>query len=325
MAWDEVLGHDLAKRLFQAHLASGCVPSAYLLSGPEGVGKRRLALEMAKALNCADDGPRPCDRCDSCTQIARRVHPDVHLLVPGGASEQIRIEDIRHLLGRIALRPFRARIQVGLIDGAERLTEEAANSLLKALEEPPQRARFLLITAHLSDCLPTIVSRCQLIRCQPLPLDAVAQVLGERSGCDATRAQALARLSGGRPAHALRLAERWTAYEPLLERMAGADTSAWLTQPLPETRQDLTDLLDLMMRWLRDLAVTAAGGSRWVVHGAYEESLRRQAQRMDLERCVDTAFELVELRESVEQFANPRLIATLAREKWLLLQKANER
>ena len=98
MAWADILGQDVVKRVWQTHLAAGTVSSAYLLIGPEGVGKRRLALEMAKALNCLADEAQPCDACTACRQIARAVHPDVHVIVSSGASDQIKIEDIRQEL-----------------------------------------------------------------------------------------------------------------------------------------------------------------------------------------------------------------------------------
>jgi DNA polymerase-3 subunit delta' len=126
---------------------------------------------MAKALNClapsAQD--RPCDACIPCRHIARHIHPDVHWLSPGGSSDQVKIDAVRQVLGRIALRPFSGRYQAVLLDGAHRLTEEAANSLLKSLEEPPAHTRFVLTTSQLSRCLPTITSRCQLVRFHRLP------------------------------------------------------------------------------------------------------------------------------------------------------------
>ncbi|MBI3331031.1 MAG: DNA polymerase III subunit delta' [Candidatus Omnitrophica bacterium] len=318
MAWTDIIGHEFAKRLLQANLAAGAVAGAYLFAGPGGVGKRRLALEMAKALTCAAPGARPCDACPSCRQVGRGEHPDVHVLLPGGASDQIRIDDIRHLLGRFALQPFSARVQAAVLDGAERLTEEAANSLLKALEEPSARARFFLTTARLSDCLPTIVSRCQLIRCRPLPLETVERVLRERGVAPETAAAA-ARLSGGSVSQALELAGRWPAYRELVARLADRSPSAWLEGALPETRQDVAQFLDGLMDWLRDVALTAAGGARWVRQAAHAEALRRQAAAIDPDRCLEVASELVSLRESVDQFVSPRLVAALAREKWLEL------
>lgn len=321
MSWDEIIGQDVAKRQLQTHLVSGRVPNGYLLAGPDGVGKRRLALEVAKALNCTAEGSTPCDACRTCTQIAKGTHPDVHVLSPAGASEQIRIDVIRHLLGRLALAPFSARFQVAIIEGAERLTEEAANALLKALEEPSIHGRFLLTTARLSDCLPTIVSRCQLIRCRPLPVELITKLVASQQPAVGTSAAAVARLSGGSASQALALAGRWESSQQLHARFASEQPLDWVTQPLPESRQEVAQLLDGMMAWLRDVAVAAATDGA-VAHAAQERAIRRQAQTVDLDCCLQTVVELVALRDSLEQFVSPRLVATVAREKWLTLLNA---
>ncbi|MBI3320925.1 MAG: DNA polymerase III subunit delta' [Candidatus Omnitrophica bacterium] len=320
MGWDDLLGHESAKRLLRAHAESGRMAGAYLLVGPEGVGKRRLAREMAKALNCTAQGPRPCDACAVCRQIDRNSHPDVHGLAPGGASDQIKIDDVRGLLGRIALHPFSAATQVVIIDGAERLTEEAANALLKTLEEPNPHTRFLLTSAHVADCLPTIRSRCQLIRCDALPADAIARiVIGER-GCEPQVAESVARIAGGSASGALALAARWTRHQQIAAQLADDAPSAWAAHPLPETREEVAEFLDDLMQWLRDLAVVDADPAH-LVYAEHAERLRRQARAFDRDRCIETALELVALRDSLEQFVSPRLVAALAREKWLELLK----
>jgi DNA polymerase-3 subunit delta' len=323
MAWADILGQDQAVALLRSHLERGQIANAYLLAGPDGVGKRRIALEAAKALNCAADRERPCDACSSCQRMGRGAHPDLHVLLPGGASDQIKIEDVRQLLGRVALRPFSAAVQAAVIVGAERLTEEAANSLLKVLEEPPAHSRFFLTTARLSDCLPTIISRCQLIRFRPLPEAVIARLLAGTQACPPAAVSAIARRSGGSAAAALKLSERWEAHARTLARLADARASAWLEPPVPESRQEVAELLEDMMAWLRDVAVAAASGdTRAVAHAAQEPAVRAQAVRVDLDRCVATALELVSLRESLDQFVSPRLVGTLAREQWLSLIEA---
>jgi DNA polymerase-3 subunit delta' len=288
-----------------------------------------LALEFAKALNCTASGTPPCDACPACEQMGRGTHPDLHGLGPKGASAQIPIDDVRLLLARLSLRPFSARVQVAILDGAERLTDEAANSLLKLLEEPPASARFVLTTSRPQDCLSTIVSRCQLIRCAPLPQAAVEQLLVHAQGCPPDVARAVAPLAGGSLSAALELAARWGEHEAALARLAEGPALSWLERPLPDTRQEVAGLLERMVGWMRDLAVAAAaspasrrqegqaGDRQLLRHARHMEAIRRQAEGLDVDRCLAAAFALIALRESMDQFVSPRLIAALAREQWL--------
>jgi DNA polymerase-3 subunit delta' len=333
MAWVDILGHEGTKRVLQAHLASDRIASAYLLVGPEGIGKRLLAHEMAKALNCAAPQPwdRPCDRCAACQHIAKQIHPDVHCLSPGGASEQIKIEAVRQVLGRIALRPFSGRYQVVIIDGAHRLTEEAGNSVLKSLEEPTAHTRFILTTSQLSRCLPTVVSRCQLLRCHRLSTDHVERILASQEpSCDGALRSVIARLANGCAQEALALSQRWNTQQQWVERFgqtaptesraSGASRGIdWLEVPLPETRQEVEQFLDSLTAWLRDVAVTSAGQPARTAHQRHAQAIQGHAQRIDLDRCVETVLALIDLRESLAQFVSPRLVAALAREEWLKL------
>ena len=300
MAWSDVIGLELAKRIWQAHLASGQVASAYLPAGIDGIGKRRLAIEMAKTLTCKNAASEPCDACQSCAQIARAVQPDVHVIVPSEGSEAIKIQDMRALLGRIGLHPFSSRFQVAIITEAERLTEEASNSLLKSLEEPSPHTRFILTSGHLGRCLPTILSRCQVIKCSPLTIEQTAALVVKQSGCSDDIARAAARQSQGSVSAALAIAQKWqerSAVWSQLERPA----REWASAQLPERRQEVIELLDAMVDRLRALAVAHAGGPA------------------EVDDYVETAFALIELRDSVEHFVNPKLAANLAREKWLTL------
>jgi len=324
MAWTDIIGHELAKRVFQSQLASGRLSNAYLLVGPDGIGKKRLALEMAKALNCTAEAPqRPCDSCRTCSQTARGTHPDAHLVSPGGASEQVKIDQIRYVIGRVALKPFSAAYQVVVVDGADRMTEEAANSLLKALEEPSAVTTFLLTTSKLTACLPTIVSRCQMMRCQPLPPAVVEQFLAGQ-GIDAAAARSVARLSGGSMSRAADLASRWDAYRQLVDRLSNGRVTTWVEAHGGDTRQDVARLLEGMVAWLRDIVVASTGDSTQLAHPDRTEAIEDLARRTDVDRCLETAAELIRLRESIEQFVNPRLIASLAREHWLSLVTATQ-
>ncbi|MBI4323383.1 MAG: hypothetical protein HY596_03810 [Candidatus Omnitrophica bacterium] len=285
MAWSQIRGQQLAVTMLQADLAKQRVAPAYLFAGDTDAGTLVVALEMARALNCAQPSHGACGECDSCRRITRGVHPDVHQLNPQGAAANIRIEDVRQVLERMSLRPFMARAQVAVINGAECLTEEAGNLLLKSLEEAPASSRFILLTPQPSACLPTVVSRCKVVRFGRLPAGDVAALP---------------------PA--------------MLAQFASEQPAAWLEWPVPTDREAVSQWLAGAIAWLRDVAVVGVGGDTLLTHPETALRLGRQAATLDRERCVETALRLVELSHSLdEQMVSARLIGTLFREHWLLL------
>ncbi len=320
MQWNDILDQNLAIRILQAHRAQNKLGRAYLFVGIDGIGKRSLANVLASALNCTEaDGP--CGVCKSCQQIERDAHPDIHRLAPEGASEQIKIHDVRQLLSRVALRPFYGKMHVVVIERADRFTEEAANSLLKALEEPSEKTMFLLTAIELKRCLPTIVSRCQVLHCRCLQESSLIQILQQQEACVPEQAAAIARMSDGSAAKALTLAKAWKDVQQINSHCR-QDARAWLEQPLPDSRQTVAPWLESMTLWLRDVIVTGVAGELQVKNTEYQETVIEQANQWDRQRCIEAAFKLMELRESLDRYANAKLVASLAREEWLSLLSA---
>ena len=177
MSFDRILSEETAISTLKRALASGKVHHAYLFSGPPGVGKHTAAHELTKALNCAQDGDDACDSCDSCRKIDKAVHPDVFEVTLPQGRKTIPVESIRELERRLRVRPHEGRSKVVVIDPADKMTEAAANALLKTLEEPGPGRYLLLITHRMSSLLPTVRSRCQTVRFNALPENTVADIL----------------------------------------------------------------------------------------------------------------------------------------------------
>ena len=320
MAWTDIRDQAVAVRMLQAHLAQGRLAPAYLFVGPEGVGKRLAAAELAKALNCEQHTDEPCDQCGSCARILRGVHPDLHLLTPQGPSHTIPIDGVRKVLERIALRPYMGRRCVVILDGADRLTEEAANSLLKALEEPPSHTTFVAITSHLSRCLPTIVSRCQIVRFQRLSTEAVEALLPQAASCDPQLARSVSRLAQGSLTNAVKLATDWKAHQTMWTQLGQSDAAGWLAWNMPTDRDTLAQWLRGSIEWLRDVVVASVAEPALVRHQEALPIIHRQAREVDRDRCLESALHCVQLWTSLtEQYVNPRLGATLLREQWCSL------
>jgi DNA polymerase-3 subunit delta' len=189
MSWQGIHGHDHLVQLFRRAIARRRLTSSFLFVGPPGVGKRSFALKLAQALLChrrPEQALDPCGLCPPCIQVTAGTHPDVHLVAKPKDKSFIPLElligDKEHrgregLCHDVAIKPREGGRKIAIIDDADFLNPEGANSLLKTLEEPPPRSLLILISNSPAKQLPTIRSRCQLVRFQPLSADTVADVL----------------------------------------------------------------------------------------------------------------------------------------------------
>ena len=200
-----ILGHERAVERLRRAVAEHHVPSAFLFLGPEGVGKRALADALAARLLCAaPDEDDACGVCPQCTRVLGGTHPDVHIVARDEDRRDIRIEQVRELTRWLTLQPLMATRKVAIIDGAHELNEHGQNALLRTLEEPPPGCHIVLLAPAASLLLPTVRSRCQLLRLDRLAPATVARVLVAR-GLPAERAQLVAELAEGSPGRALLL------------------------------------------------------------------------------------------------------------------------
>jgi len=275
MSLARIRGHAQALAVIRRALEAGRLPHALLLSGPEGVGKRQVALEVAKALNCRAAGAaaEACDACASCRLADRGAHPDILAVAPEG--RWLKIAQIRDVERHATLSPYAGRRKAAILDAAEAMTQEAANAFLKTLEDPPGGAVLFLISAAPTDLLPTIRSRCQEVRFGPVPEAELTDLL-EAGGLDPAEAQRTAELGAAGVGQARRWAERFPRrmQDEVLEKTWACLPSAggaltWAEQLAkmlaPERGQpdrDRTPLVLLLLgTWARRLA-TDGGPAR---------------------------------------------------------------
>lgn len=203
--WDEVLGHQQNKEFLQKLLKPGSRPHALLFYGMGGIGKKMLALHFAKTFLCKSAGKKPCGICESCRLMDIEnnsfAHPDFYLLTAEEAGKDIKIEQVKEMAKQAAFAPVLSEHKVCIIDDAGQMTAEAANSLLKLLEEPPPGWLFILITQQAERLLPTVLSRVVRLRFDAPDSSAVQQILKAKGITQNT--QVLADLAGGSPGRAL--------------------------------------------------------------------------------------------------------------------------
>jgi len=276
MAFRDLIGNEPVKRALQVAAREGRLGHSLLFSGPEGVGKRQFALALAKTINCPnaqrDPLPDSCDACPSCRKFDRGEHMDFSLIRPETAF--LKIEQIRVLREHAYRKPFEARRRIFLIDGAEAMTEQAANALLKTLEEPPVESLLILVTDQPTRLLPTIRSRCQIYHFAPLSTAEIERFLRERFTRPEEEIRLLARLASGRIGKALSI-----------------DLSVYR-----EMRHEILELL----------AVLATGDRVRLIKAA--EYLGRRLDREDFERRLEVLEQvlgdLLRLQSGAEEVVN---------------------
>lgn len=264
MRFRDVRGHDEVLRSLEA--ATETRPaSAWLLVGPPGIGKRRVADALATRLLCeAPSGGDACGACRHCVRAQAGTHPDLLVVTRDEDRRDLRVDQIRALIQWFALRPMMAARKVAIVDGAHDANEAGQNALLKTLEEPPGKGVIILVADAVTRLLPTVRSRCRRVRLQPLPPAVVATVLEER-GIEAGLAARLASRADGSVGRALALAdpaleelrERTVALLAALTRTDAAELSGFAAGL---GRGDTTGGLAVVLSWYRDLLRVAVDG-----------------------------------------------------------------
>jgi DNA polymerase III subunit delta' len=282
----DLVGHERAAARLRRAVSDGRQPGAVLVLGPPGVGKRTLADAFTTLLLC--DAPvdgDACGVCAQCTRLAAGTHPDLRIVARDEDRRDVRIEQVRDLTRWLSLQPLMAGRKVGVIDDAHCLNEHGQNALLKTLEEPPGSAVLVLVATYPSLLLPTVRSRCQLVRLDPLPADAVARVL-EARGVPAERAGLLAPLAEGSPGQALALdgEDERAARERMLEglpRLATLDARAISDLAQGVSRGALDAALAATTAFYRDVLQTALLGDTLPLRNpTTAEAVRTTAARL---------------------------------------------
>ena len=323
----QVVGQSRAVSLLERSLEGGALAHAYLFVGPHQVGKMTLALNLAQALNCEAD-KCPCGECAPCQKIGSAKHVDVQVigLNQNGDSAndkprtEISIDQIREMQHAASLPPFEGKYKVFIIDGAERLSIEAANCLLKTLEEPVGKVVFILLAVDDRLLPATVISRCQRMGLAPLPSGEVEEALVGRWSIEPQMAKLLSRLSHGCLGWALSVAfdssllqQRTEKIEQLVDVIKAdyEERFAYATQlaaQFSQSRDTVQGVLDLWLDWWRDLMLVKVGCGDTVTNVDMSATLDEMSRHYRLEQIRDFIESLQAAKEQLGQNANPRLV-----------------
>jgi len=262
MGFAEIVGHQRILEHLRSALRNGRLHHAYLFLGPDGVGKRTVAMALAKAIHCAENEHDYCGGCVNCARIADGNHPDVRVIAPLADKKEISIQQIRELERELHYRSFTGKRKIAIIDPATLLNTAAQNALLKTLEEPPADSLMILIAANGGGLLPTVRSRCLRLSFAPLSRQEVVVFLESKFGVKSEDAEFLAAMSMGSIGVAANLdkdelVEKRRIWSGMLNSLKTKDYQAAMVaaEAIAANRVEALEFLKWAETWYRDLLV----------------------------------------------------------------------
>jgi len=327
MSFSQILGQERAKSFLAQVMAREKIPHAYLFTGIPGIGKTTTAVALTMALNCKEPvNGDACGHCVSCRQMKSGNFPDFLSIRPQG--QNIKIDQIRDLNRKLRFAPVSGGYRVIVLDQAETMTAEAANSLLKTLEEPPPGNILVLKATEPLDLLPTIVSRCQRVPFQPLPVDDMVYWLVEQKGVDAEMAAVLARVSGGSLGRALKMCkgdffDKRQEWLQRLIRLPGLSGEKALEMALECAQEDrktgskasetwetgLMDMLEVWETWYRDLLlVRVGGGKHLMINVDFSHKLKNIAGKLRVQNLINSILAVDQSQRDLRRMRNTKLV-----------------
>ena len=328
----QITGHEAAVELLDNSLRNDRLSHAYLFVGPAQVGKMTLAINLAQALNCEKDD-KPCGACSSCQRIMNSQHADVQVIDLAAGKTEITIDQIKEagktkistdqikdLEHYASLKPFEGRSRVFIIANSELMSSEAANRLLKTLEEPPPFVHIILLSTSEKAILSTIRSRCQMLELRPIAISAIEKALIEHHGAKTEEAHILARLSSGCMGWAVQASDNADSImhrKELLETLvsiAKADRlekfsySASMASQFSKNRAEVQKLLSIWISWWRDLLLIKGGCREMITNIDQRETLFREEVYYDIMDIRNFIISLSQAGTLLKNNANPRLV-----------------
>jgi len=313
-----LVGHEWAVDMLKKHVVNGTTRHAYLFAGPPGLGRRTLALRFAQALNCQTplDAGIPCGQCRDCKQIEAMQHADLTVVQAESEGGTLKVDQIREARRMLTFKPYQSKYRVAIFLRFQEANDNAANALLKTLEEAPSYAVLILTADNPEQLLPTIVSRCEVLRLRPLPVEGVRWDL-ENSGMETDRANLIAHISGGRPGYARQLLESESLLEKREDRLndlqnliaASRVEKFAYADRLARDKDSMRQAILIWLSYWRDVMLRTAQAETPLVNMDRNVEIEDLAGRLDLSAARGVVSGLEDVLEKMERNVNSRLLA----------------
>ncbi|MGN0153603.1 MAG: DNA polymerase III subunit delta' [Lachnospiraceae bacterium] len=326
--FSDIIGHEDIVKHFKSSIELGKVSHAYILNGEKGSGKKTLAAVVAKTLQCESGSPDPCGTCKSCLQAESGNQPDI-IWINHEKPSVISVDEIRtQIVNDIELKPYSSKYKIYIVPDAQMMNPQAQNALLKTLEEPPEYAVIMLLTNNVDKFLPTILSRCIVLNFKPVEPLHMMEYLVKQIGVDQEKARFCTDFAQGNLGKAVRLAIS-TDYNEikedsvrLLRRIQDMEMDDIIraVRNMGKYKLDVTDYIDIMTMWFRDILLVKISNSPNKIIFKNEFSvMKKQASRVSYEGIEDILEAMDKLKIRLEANVN----FDIAMELMLLTIKEN--
>lgn len=312
-----MIGHQWAINLLKVQVANNASRHAYLFTGPKGVGRRTMAIRLAQALNCgnAPSPGEPCFECRTCTLIERMLHPDLAIVQSEREGKTLKVGQVRELQHEVSLTPYEAHYRVAILLRFEEASTSAANALLKTLEEPPPQVKIVLTAESSERLLPTIVSRCEVLRLRPLAVNDVSLGLSSKMKIPIEQSKLFAHISGGRPGYALRLQnepellDKRNKWLDDLQRMISSNRVERFAyaENLIKDRNTLVEILQVWLSFWRDVLIRSMDASIELTNQDREEEIKQLADNISVYQTRKFVSRLEQSYDLINHNVNTRL------------------
>ncbi|MDO8667822.1 MAG: hypothetical protein Q7K35_01855 [bacterium] len=309
----------LAKSLINKNISG-----SYIFTGPAGLGKATAANFFAQSLVCEakDQLTLPCGKCPACREALKGIHGDIYLIKKEADKKNISIEQVRDFIRSLGLSSFLNSYKIGIIEGAEALSEGAVNALLKTLEEPKAKVVIILTVTDFETLPKTIVSRSQILRFQPVKSDMIYDDLIKNHGAQRSQAKNFSRLSAGRPAIALKFLEEKEYYEnykanvqgfvgllnlDINERFKAIENILGKNARGQEAVKSVGKIIDVWQNLIRDLMLMELNLADLIQHEAFNEELSAVKNKLSMKSLLSLIDALKQAKEYLANNVNPKL------------------
>lgn len=314
MDFRDIIGQERVIENLQRAIKNKNIAHSYLFQGPESIGKKKLAMVFAKTLLCKERGTVPCGKCSSCIKFDTGNHPDFYIEKPDG--KHFKKEQIEKLQRNIRTLPYEGNKKIYILEDIHKMTQEAENSFLKTLEEPPEYAIIIMTVTNSYSLLPTIVSRCQVIELKVTANNEIEKVLIDKYNMSSEKASVIASFSNGLVGKAIRLAES-DEFRELREDIVSKVNEIIesekfrvfsISKFFEDNKDNIEEILDIMLLWFRDLLIIKEiSDNKFIINKDKSEILKKQSMELTTSRIYNIINMIMKTKADISANVNYQL------------------